>query len=125
MRASLIHIKLDFAGDGAQPEARALANEARPVHPSAPPSRYSPATSLRFTGAKMFPESNTPACAEAAYCKQLCADAHELRQAAQQLRIASQNLRLLCKASVSRAQQSRASSARLVVREPQALNCVT
>lgn len=73
----------------------------------------------------MFPESNTSACAEAAYCKQLCADARELRQTAEQLRIASRDLRLRCRAAASRAQESRELSARLVLPQAQALNCVT
>ena len=73
----------------------------------------------------MFPDPIVSASADSVYRKQLCEDARELRQTAQQLRIASQNLRSLCRAAVSRAEEARATAERLAMLEAQALNCVT
>ena len=50
----------------------------------------------------MRPDSSASTSVETAYLEQLCKDARELRETAQELLIASQTLRLLCKAAVAR-----------------------
>ena len=58
-----------------------------------------------------------------AHLKQLCKDARELRETAQELRASNYQLRLRCQAAVYRAQASRALAAELTMPQPQALNC--